>query len=249
MMWPLEGSIGSHEVHIWWFSLDQPAWRRAELESYLSRDERERMQRLVFEHHRRRFVVARGVLRSLLGVYRRIDPAQLRFNYTPFGKPSLEDTPLAFNISHSVDVAVCAITIDRALGVDVEAVKTIADMPEIMRRHAAPREQAAYWMLPSERRVDAFYHWWVRKEAYVKALGTGLSESLSDFAVTITPDEPIILDSGEARGLTLRQLTAPSGYAGCVAVEGSGWRLVERTLSNYVPPLRLPSEDTWLQPA
>ena len=247
-----EPAIGADEVHVWWFSLDQPPAVRTDLERCLSHDERERMQRLVFVHHRQRFAVARGVLRHVLGAYCQIDPARLRFQYTRFGKPCLESPAdgapaLTFNLSHSADVAVCAVAVGRAVGVDVEASGALSDATDILCRHAAPAERAAYWSLPAAQRAAAFSHWWVRKEAYVKAIGTGLLQPLSDFTVTITPDQPARLlavagDPAEADRWSLRQLGAPAGYAACLAVERQVERVVERRVANYVPPLRLPSE-------
>jgi len=257
MRWP-EPAIGADEVHVWWFSLDQPASVRTDLERCLSDDERARMQRLVFVRHRQRFGVARGSLRHLLGAYCLIDPAVLRFQYTRFGKPCLGSSAdgetsslLTFNLSHSADVAVCAIAVGRAIGVDVEAIGTLSEATDLLCREAAPAERAAYWSLPAARRAEAFGHWWVRKEAYVKAVGTGLLQPLRDFVVSISPDEPARLlavahDPVEAGRWSLRQLAAPAGYAACVAVEGSDCRVIERQVEqpipNYVPRLRLPSE-------
>jgi 4'-phosphopantetheinyl transferase len=147
------------DVQCWSVRLDVPPETFAKLAATLTADERSRSERLRFERDRRRFVVARGALRELLGRRLATPASELRFVYNPFGKPALSPEfggRLKFNLSHSADLAVIAIAMDREVGVDVE------------------------YLRPDE--PQTFFEEWTKQEAYVKARGEGLSDGPVVFA-------------------------------------------------------------------
>jgi 4'-phosphopantetheinyl transferase len=195
----------------------------AGLEPLLTPDERDRADRFKFDHLRRSFVLARGVLRVLLGRYLDIDPASIRFGYDEKGKPSLARRgPLKFNASHSGDMALYAFTLDCEIGVDVEQVRPFDDLRRIADRFFCAEETTDLMDLPEEQREAAFFRCWTRKEAYVKAIGEGLAVPLDGFAVSLRPDQPARLihighDSEAAADWTLQNLEPAAGYAGAVA--------------------------------
>ena len=219
-------------VHVWRFSLDDPPYPHSMLAEHLSADERSRAERFVFERDRRRFEVARGVVRAVLGAYLGREPATLRFDYGSAGKPELvpdaHDCRLAFNVSHSQAWGLVGVTDLETIGVDLEAVRDMADIEEIARRNFSPGEIAALLALPEHQRQDAFFRGWSRKEAYVKALGSGLSTPLDQFEVSLATDEPSALLSIEgsadaASAWTLWGFRPHPGAWAAIAVRGRGF--------------------------
>jgi 4'-phosphopantetheinyl transferase len=236
---PSAFQLASDEVHSWCASLDVPADTAARLYATLTPDERDRSARFRFERDRRRFIVARGVLRDLLGRYLQTEPGQIRFVYNAFGKPDL--TPesgdrLRFNLSHSADLALIAIATVSSVGVDLEYVRWQSDYADIARRFFSAAEVDYLSALPSHLYAEAFFSCWTMKEAYLKACGKGLAVPLNSFSVLPTTDPahtPVDLldlrvassDTVRAARWSLYTLRLAPGYAGALALEGTGWRL------------------------
>jgi 4'-phosphopantetheinyl transferase len=211
-------------VHVFAVRLDDRALSTAR---WLSPDETDRASRFHFERDRRRFAAARGVLRALLGRYLGVDPSALVFAYGRHGKPSLAPPweGLHFNVSHSSDVALVALGTDHEIGVDVEHERPVAEMDSIRQRHFSPRENAEMDRLPESDRGHAFFLCWTRKEAFIKAVGDGLSHALDAFDVTVVPGEPARLlrvegDPEAPRRFYLAGLEPAEGFAGALAVLG-----------------------------
>jgi 4'-phosphopantetheinyl transferase len=179
-------------VDLW--ALDLDGERPSLYEPLLALDERERAGRFHFERDRNRYVVGRGRLRQLLGQYLDLPPQKITFAYTDHGKPYLllqPDQPdLRFNISHSQQFAVLAFAWGRRLGVDVEVIRPLTDMADLVRRFFAPAEIAAWETVLPEQQAEAFFCGWTRKEAFIKAIGEGLSYPLDQFVVSLHPDQP-----------------------------------------------------------
>ena len=222
------------EVHVWRVSLAQPAVRIEGLREVLSGDERERAYKFHFEKHQSNFIVARGMLRLILGRYLRLPPEQVRFDYNSYGKPDLHAAPgerlLRFNLSHAGGLALYAITGEREIGVDIELLRDDVAGVALAEYFFSPREVKTLRTLPPEVQTRAFFNCWTRKEAYIKARGAGLSLPLEKFDVSLSPCEPAALlstrdDEQEASRWLLRELTPDPDYVAAVAVEGSGWQL------------------------
>lgn len=219
--------IASLEAHVWLVSLDVSPSRRAELRRLLSADERDRARRYRIPAARERFVVARGLLREVLGRYSGLAPEALRFSYpcvcgradcTPARrKPRLElepgHPPLRFNLSHTDGVAMIAVTAGSEVGVDLERIRPTTAVEAIAERVLGAREAGALRALPDGERVEAFYRTWTRREARAKARGTGLAPP----------------PAGPESGWWFHDLPAPPGCAAALAVEGgehevrTGW--------------------------
>src|SRR5690349_9421579 len=231
-MWssaPESLSLSSGEVHVWRAHLEQPQEVQDELLRTLDLDERERAGRFHFEKHRRRFILGRGFMRLLLGRYLRIAPEEVHFAYGPYGKPSLADehaaSGLRFNASHSHELAVYAFVQEREIGVDVEYVKDDFQSEEIAGHFFSAREVQTLMTLQKDERTAAFYRCWTRKEAYIKAIGSGLSHPLDQFDVTLTADEPaaLLCDAQDAEAVArwkMFNLEFTDKYAGALIVEG-----------------------------
>ncbi|MCB1055772.1 MAG: 4'-phosphopantetheinyl transferase superfamily protein [Acidobacteria bacterium] len=226
------------ELHVYAVSLAPPPETVAELETLLTPDEVERAYRFRFERHRRRFIVGRGVLRRLLGAYLDVPPGELRFHYGDKGKPSLDPrwdaAGLSFNLSHSQELALYGLVQGRELGIDVEQLRPMPDAEQIAERFFSRSERETLRRIPAERKADAFFNCWTRKEAYIKATGDGLSMPLDRFDVTLAPeDEARMLsaegDPAKAASWSMYHLEPAAGYVGALAIEGGGWKLVCRS--------------------
>ena len=223
----------SGDVDVWSVRLDgSPAWVAASRPT-LSDDERERADRFHFERDRRRFTCARAVLRRVLAEYLDADARELTFSYGPNGKPALSgrfERALTFNVSHSHELGLVAIGRDVEMGVDVEAVRAMDDADDIASRFFSPREAAQLRSLPAAERTGAFFACWTRKEAYLKALGSGLAKPLDEFDVTFAPGESATLvvhaDARETARWSLRELSPAPGYTGALVTEA--WAGVAR---------------------
>jgi 4'-phosphopantetheinyl transferase len=157
---------------------------------WLSVDERVRGERFAFDRDRRRFVLGRGAVRSILASYVDCDPTEIAFEYAEFGKPQLDAkhaaAGLQFNASGSADVAVCAVTSGQSVGIDIEQMRETCD-PDLVRYAFSDAERAEFGQIRVEIQARAFYRVWTRKEAYLKAVGCGLSRPLTTFSVSVTP--------------------------------------------------------------
>lgn len=229
--------IGVSEVHVWALPLDAPQHVVERLSPALSDDERTRADRFVFERDRRRFVAARGWLRAVLGQCLGVDAGEVRFEYSAAGKPSIaprpNQRPLHFNLSHSEELAVVAVTPLAPLGVDVERVRPLDDADALVARFFSRNEHRAFSALPADQRPPAFFALWTRKEALLKATGEGLGQPLSLVEVSFLPSEPArviaIAGSGDrAASWRLEHLSPRAGYAGAVAIERTDAQLIYR---------------------
>ena len=217
-------SLEAGQVHVWQFCLEQEDGLLDQFRRTLEPEERDRAGRFHFERLQRHFVAGRGFLRYVLGRYLEVGPEELRFAYNNYGKPSLAgEQSLQFNMSHSHEVGLVAVTRDAALGVDVEHIRADFASEEIAMRFFSPLEVETFSSLPKEERVAAFFRCWARKEAYIKAIGKGLSQPLDGFDVTLAPADPAaLLRAGEDDRLkwTLSDINVGSDYASALVVEG-----------------------------
>ena len=214
-----------NDVHVWRAHLDDtvdPAWELG----LLSEDERRRAARFRFAHHRTRFVLRRALLRTILGRYVGIEPGRLQFRDAANGKLALtgyED--LQFNLSSSRSVALYAIACDRVVGVDVEHVSPSAGNLPLAERLFASAELTALRSLPASSRGLAFYRCWTRKEAFVKAIGSGLSRSLDTFEVPLDAADRLmpVHSTIDPDVWSVREVMPAPAYVGAVASEGQNW--------------------------
>jgi 4'-phosphopantetheinyl transferase len=190
---PLPGEAFSRgALHLWASNLDHPGHRIEAAERLLSPDERDKANRFCIDRDRRRYMISRATLRILLGSYLERPPHALCFVYGEQGKPALADQAeaCAFNLSHASELAVFAIHDGGPIGIDIEHVRDFPDAEMIAQRFFAPAETQTIQSLPEVAKREAFFACWTRKEAYIKALGGGLSLPLDAFAVSCAPHLP-----------------------------------------------------------
>lgn len=216
------------DVHVWRVALDQPGKQRDSLRDVLSNDEHARAERFLIERVQKRFIVSRGVLRQVLGEYLSCDPASLRFIYGANGKPALEGAPLHFNLSHSDDLMLLAVSARYDVGIDVEHIHPIANMDGIAARFFSTPEEAQFCALPDAEKVSAFFNIWTRKEAFVKARGESFGHMLARFQVSHDADSRLLAVDDEPNApsrWSLQALYPAPGYAAALAVEGCDYAL------------------------
>ncbi len=198
-MWPIFPAhrppvLAADSVHVWRIDLDVDADVRRRLAAPLSLDERARATRFRTETLTRRYQAAHGALRAILAGYLGKAPDTLTFAASAQGKPHLADDPaLDFNLSHSGPIALLAVARARPVGVDVEQVRALPEAGLIAERFFAPAEVEAWSRFNSAAQTRAFFACWTRKEAYLKALGSGLARPLDSFVVSVDPDAPASL--------------------------------------------------------
>jgi 4'-phosphopantetheinyl transferase len=231
---PIRPILRPRDLHVWRAVLDQSQAVVEELREVLAPEELQRARSFHFETDRRHFTVARAVLRKLLSAYLEIDHRQIALSHNEYGKPAvaepINNLGLRFNVAHSGGLALYAIALNRRVGVDVESVRPAFTGDEIARRYFSPNEIADLDKLPANLRHKAFFDCWTRKEAFIKAIGVGLSLPLDQFDVTVDPDEqPALLhtrwNESEASRWSLMTLDAGPGYAAAVVGEGHNWNL------------------------
>jgi 4'-phosphopantetheinyl transferase len=228
--------LETRRILVWSAPLDCDAPLTREVAECLSADERARAERFVFPRDRNRFLTGRAFLRLLLAGHTGKRAAALRFRYGPHGKPALAGKGPAFNLAHSDGLAVCALAPAGEIGVDVERVRPVADADSVAGSFFSSRETADLAALPHSQRLRGFFDAWTRKEAFLKALGSGLARPLDSFDVTLAPAEPPRLrrtagDPGEAARYSLHALEPEPGYVAAVAIEGHGWQVRHRRWS------------------
>ncbi len=215
-------------VDVWSADLDRSPYEMCRLHDTLSPDERERASKFHFVRDQQRFIASRGILRDILARYLGRSPSALHFSYGPFGKPSLADdcaSDLRFNLSHSGNVGLYAITRNREIGVDVERIDSSFVDDGIEEKFFSDNEVAKLRSLDTSERPRAFFNCWTRKEAYVKARGGGLQISLQSFDVSLAPIEAVEFLSKTESGWSLLALPLGHDHAAAIAVEGNNWEL------------------------
>jgi 4'-phosphopantetheinyl transferase len=187
--------IAADQIHVWAWLLDSSGGLGGDEQSQiglLDAKELERFHRFHFECDRVRFAIAHANVRRILGAYLDQEPERILFHANPFGKPELvtgaQTRPLYFNLSHSRNIALLALSMDTELGIDIEYLRPIE--PEVAESNFSPTELAALSSLEGEAWLKGFYHCWTRKEAILKAEGVGLNFPLDSFDVSLIPGFP-----------------------------------------------------------
>jgi 4'-phosphopantetheinyl transferase len=219
---------GKDEAHVWRASLNQSAKAIAILEALLSQDEGQRADGYYRALDRDRFIVGRGILRMIISAYLALSPRKLRFTYGEYGKPAVSDDQndraLNFNLSHSAELALYAVTRGRAVGIDIKHIREDFATIEIAERFFSKDEVAEIKSLPMDQRTLGFFNCWSRKESFIKAKGLGVSYPLDRFTVSLTPGVPPALlkvddDEREASQWKVYELSPGAGYVAALIIK------------------------------
>lgn len=190
-------------IDIWLCRADELQSKADDFYTALCVEEIRRAERFKFETHKKRFIIFHAFMRKVLAKYLTIDAEQLHYIKGEKGKPYVSLNPdstladeiplLQFNLSHSRDIALLAVTQKGELGVDIECIDRNTDWQGIAKRFFTFSEQASIFALPEQQQHLAFYELWTRKEAYMKVLGSGLSLSPTGFSLTVPPEKPAVI--------------------------------------------------------
>jgi 4'-phosphopantetheinyl transferase len=222
-----------HVINVYRIMLDISDGDIEDMARLLAPEERQRADRFKFPKHRARFIACRAQLRLVLAGFNQLPPDSLVFTYNQFGKPSLTNacggSSIQFNVTHSHDLGLIAVTTGMQVGIDIERIRPDIDFRHISRQFFAKGEVKSLMSLPPEQQVEAFYTCWTRKEAFLKARGEGLTIPLDHFEVSLKPDEPprLLHSSPTIQGLadwTFSDIKPGTGYTASLAVNRRDWQ-------------------------
>ncbi len=231
---PREFVLESNDVHVWSAHFGRNTLRNDHFQNLLSNTERERARRYKFETDRSRFIATRSALRLLLGRYLETDPATIEFELAEFGKPRISgDHELEFNVSHSGSRALFAFTRSRPIGVDLEDAGRRVEIFAVASRFFSSSEFLELSLLSNDDQQTGFFNCWTRKEAFIKAVGSGLSFPLNEFEVSLAPNTPPLLrrtlwDSSEAAKWAVYSIIPAEGFIGAMAIREKKENLMVR---------------------
>jgi 4'-phosphopantetheinyl transferase len=183
-----------NDIHVWQIDLETQLQYLETYWSHLSNLEQSRASKFRFEIHKNNYIIRTGILRILLSNYMRCQPDEMEFEIEEFGKPKLTNSDLEFNLSHSKNKAIIAIAIDVQLGIDIEYIDEKIKAKEIAGNFFSNEEIKQLCALEDVKLADGFFNIWTKKEAFIKAIGTGLTYPLDAFDVS--------LDNSEQKALT-----------------------------------------------
>jgi 4'-phosphopantetheinyl transferase len=222
-------ALSPAEIHLWLAFYEEAAEElHGAYREILEPAEKEREPRFYFAADRRRYLVTRALVRTVLARYVPVAPRDWRFAANAYGRPEIASPQgrhanLSFNISHTRDLIVLGVTRGRALGVDVENVGRREAVTDVAR-YFAPVEVSALARVPAAQRRHRFFEYWTFKESYIKARGMGLSLPLDRFSFHFPDDHTVALQidrelGDDPRRWELIQLRPTSEYLLAVCAE------------------------------
>lgn len=217
------------EVHVWRVSLEEAASQFEGLRLSLTLDELTRAERFHFPEDRKKFILARGMLKKILGRYLETAPEEIVLGCGPYGRPELANRALRFNVSHSHGFALFALAPEREIGVDIEYINSDLPIGDIAEQVFPELEVVILGMLPEEMREKVFFTFWTRREALLKARGTGFAcgrEALRKLSWEFQDNAP----------WSVKDLDVGPGYAAALAARGKGMRIICRDWSEAAHP-------------
>ena len=231
---PRKVQLNKDEVHVWRVNAFLSRSRILKLQTFLDRAEIDRAGKFHFARDRERFIVARGMLRVILGHYLKMSPGALRFHYNAFGKAFLDGDnsglEIQFNLTYSRGLILYAVASGRQVGIDIEYINYDTPVAELSKEVFSASETEELNGLPADLQTEFFFKGWTHKEAYLKACGRGFSMPLNELTVSLLPGGTTLLlnisnNPPESTGWCLQDLNPGKGFASALAVKGTGWKL------------------------
>ncbi len=224
-------ALNGKRIDVWRVKLNLDDFDMNVLKCILSDDEQNRANSYKFFQPRKLFILARVRLRQILSLYTDLLPERLVFSYSPQGKPNLVNSGgngnITFNMSHSGEISVYAVSLNRNIGIDIEKPDKKVDFESLAKKYFSSGEYETIMELPEGEKQKAFYRCWTRKEAYIKGKGTGIAQLLDKVAVSCAPGEPAGLLSNrqepeDVQKWSIEDLKEEAPYIGALAYEGKG---------------------------
>ncbi|PCI79335.1 MAG: phosphopantetheinyl transferase [SAR86 cluster bacterium] len=243
-----EMRIEESEIHLW--QLEQADFELSSLQSeclaWLTESELKRFRRYQFDRHRKQMLLGRVLMRVALSSYdRSVAAASWNFTHNDYGKPAISEeqnsASLYFNLSHSAEKVVLAVSRFKDIGIDVECARRPRRIAAVAQRYFSDKETAQLLSLPADQQQSRFYDLWTLKEAYIKACGMGLAIPLQHFSYGFSGDDGLTVEFDARRNdvegaWQFWQLSAGSDFKLAVAAKAgegalthtlSGWRLID----------------------
>ena len=222
----LRDSLTPEVVHVWRAQLDDSPERVSRFRVHLSDDECDRADRCRTPHPQYQFIITRSILRILLSRYLGILPSQIYFETQPQGKlilGKLSSLPIQFNVSHTRGMALIALTLQHAVGIDVERIDRAIQDRDIAERYFSARESEHLASLPALERAHHFFSYWTCKEAYLKMQGKGIAEGLAHCEMTFDSEHSevgLLTLNEENRGeeCSLYRMSVGTEHVGAIAI-------------------------------
>lgn len=227
-------SISSNEVHVWRLLLNETNACIESLEKHLSIDEIKKATKFHFEKDSKKFIIAHGALREILSYYLGIKPNEIIFESTSFGKPIITDNQnndnINFSLSHSDELVLYAVILNRQIGIDVERIRNTIDVLQIANKFFSSNEIAILNRAKKENLYKIFFQFWTRKEAIVKGLGKGLSFPLEQIDVSLINGKflsPVKLFGEYKENLKwyVQDLFPEQDYVAAIAAEDNDYKI------------------------
>lgn len=222
-------TIDTDEIHIWSIEQQKAAWQIESFRNCLTPEERGQSNSFCSNHLRNRFILSRGLLRTVLGFYLKIAPSEVTLIRGAHGKPyvlqpGVSEYRYHFSLSNSGAITTLAVNLDREIGIDIEEMRTIASATSIIEQFFSDEESAVLKNLSANQRLEAFFRCWTAKEAFLKATGEGLSRKLDSFTVSFEEDNKLALVSIDsmteaASSWRLWELQIAPGYKSALAIQ------------------------------
>lgn len=245
----MSGSIAldPSEIHLWLVDYQEISDEALHLayRELLSADEREKEPKYYFARDRRRYLVTRVLVRTVLSRYVPIDPRDWVFGTNAYGRPyamnpQAGDIRLTFNLSHTHSMIVLGVTMGRALGVDVENIRSREVSISMADRFFSPLESGELAKTPSHRQQYRFFEYWTFKEAYIKARGMGLQLPLDKFSFNYPDDRRVEIAIDRELGddparWRFWQLQPEADYLLAICAERLGAQVPELIVRRAVP--------------
>lgn len=211
-------------IDIWTISLKGSTEELQVAQHLLSAEEQTRVKRLRFQAHQERTILALAQRRRILARYLNQPPKSIVFSVGPYGKPYILDHPIHFNLTHSHELALLAVSKETEVGIDIEYWRPRINIDGLVKKVFTRNEQETFLALAESQQTASFYQVWTSKEAFVKALGKGLYHPLAAIEVVVTPTLPpeILHTSGETMELknyALRAVSVPPHYTAHLVVK------------------------------
>lgn len=214
-------SVSFCNVDLWQVSLTDWPNIGAACQALLSNSELQQADSFRFDKGRERFILGRGMMRAVIGRVIGTAARDVVLNFSGQGKPHLPDADaVQFNLSHSGELIILAVTRSAQIGVDVEAFRHLPRRDQIAKGILGSDELSRYEALSDSQRQTAFFTIWTRKEAIVKAVGRGLCFPLTDVEVSYSSDARVLRFGdhvADAVPWHLNRLDCPDGYVGALA--------------------------------
>lgn len=189
-------SLKEDQIHLWVLKFSEYPFDKIQYEKLLDDSEIERMNNFKFDKDKKTYAITRSTLRVLLSRYIDIEPTDVTFYCNDYGKPFLGNAnkDIQFNVSHSGNYGLIAITEKSPVGVDIEKINPDFASIEIAKKYYSQTENELLNNENSKDKIKVFFNIWSRKEAYIKCFGEGLSIPLNEFSISTDSNNPTILN-------------------------------------------------------